>query len=235
MRYKQSVMGLGWAVFVPFTNMVVFTVIFTRVVPLETSVPYPLFAYAGLLAWNWLASSVQFATSSLTGNMALVTKVYFPRAVFPVSAVAVAWVDFVVASSLLVVLMLAYGVAPAPTAVLIPVVMVIQLALVLAVSLVAALGNVFFRDVRYLVTVLVPLWMFATPVVYPLEAADPSLQRILRLNPATPIVEAYRDLLFAGRLPPLGPLLATAAVSCLALAFAWRLHHRLEPRFAEMI
>lgn len=234
-RYKQSVMGVAWALLVPLSSMVVFTIVFTRVVPLETGVPYPVFAYAGLLVWTWLASSVQFATTSLTANIALVTKLYFPRAVLPLSAVVVGLVDLLVASLLLAGLFVVYGLAIPPTIFLAPLLLAVQFALVYALALLAALGNLFFRDVRYLVGVLLPLWMWATPVVYPLDAADPALQRILVLNPATPIVEGWRAILFEGRFPDLGGLAFTAGAAALGLVVAWRLFHRLEPTFAELI
>src|SRR5688572_8117993 len=96
LRYKQTVMGFGWAIFMPLLNTAVFSVIFTRVAPLDTAMPYPLYAYCGLLAWNFTASSLRFAVNSLTSNSSLVTKVYFPREIFPISAVAVSLVDFAV-------------------------------------------------------------------------------------------------------------------------------------------
>ena len=112
LRYKQTVMGFGWAIFMPLVNTAVFSVIFTRVAPLETGMPYPLFAYCGLLAWNFSASSFRFAVTSLTSNANLVTKVYFPREIFPISAVLVSLVDFASARSVLVGLMVYYQVAP---------------------------------------------------------------------------------------------------------------------------
>lgn len=234
-RYKQSVMGVGWALLVPLSSMLVFTVVFTRVIPLETDVPYPVFAYSGLLVWTWLASSVLFATTSLTGNMALVTKVYFPRAVLPLSAVLVSLVDLVVGSLLLLALLVGYGLPIPVTILFAPVLLLVQAVLIYAVALVVSLGNLFFRDVRYLVGVLVPLWMWVTPVVYPLEAADPGLRRLLALNPATPIVEGWRDILFDGRLPDPAGLGASAAVGVIGFLLAWRLFHKLEPSFAELI
>ena len=112
LRYKQAVMGFGWAIFMPLVNTVVFSVIFTRVAPLDTGMPYPLYAYCGLLAWNFSASSFRFAVNSLTANANLVTKVYFPREIFPISAVLVSLVDFAIGSVVLVGLMIYYQVAP---------------------------------------------------------------------------------------------------------------------------
>src|SRR5678815_3178435 len=108
LRYKQTVMGFGWAIFMPLVNTAVFSVIFTRVAPLQTDLPYPLFAYCGLVAWNFSASSLRFAVTSLTSNASLVTKVYFPREIFPISAVLVSLVDFLVGATVLVALMIYY-------------------------------------------------------------------------------------------------------------------------------
>src|SRR5216117_2914250 len=112
LRYKQTLMGFGWAIFMPLLNTAIFSVVFTRVAPLDTGVPYPVFAYCGLLAWNWFASSLRFAVTSLTSNANLVTKVYFPREILPFSAIAVAFVDFAVGSVVLVGLLAYYGIAP---------------------------------------------------------------------------------------------------------------------------
>src|SRR5688572_20848814 len=121
-RYKQTVMGFGWAIFMPLVNTAVFSVIFTRVAPIDVGIPYPLYAFCGLLTWNFFAASLRFSVTSLTSNPSLVTKVYFPREIFPFSAVAVAFVDFVVASSVLVALMAYYGVAITPLVAALPLV-----------------------------------------------------------------------------------------------------------------
>src|SRR4051794_7709396 len=120
LRYKQTVMGFGWAIFMPLVNTIVFSVIFTRVAPIDAGMPYPLFAYTGLFAWNFFASSLRFATSSLTSNPNLVSKVSFPREIFPFSATLVSLADFVVSSVVIVALMAYYRIAPTPAIALLP-------------------------------------------------------------------------------------------------------------------
>src|SRR5580765_5755032 len=165
-RYKQSVMGFGWAVFMPLVNTVLFSVIFTRVAPLKTDVPYPVFAYTGLLFWNCFASSLRFAVISLSSNAVLVTKIYFPREIFPFSAILVCLVDLAVGSTVLVALMVWYRV-PITAAILItPVLLLIQTVLMCGISLMLAMANLFLRDVKYLLEMVLSLWMFATSVVY---------------------------------------------------------------------
>src|SRR5436190_13906921 len=121
LRYKQTVMGFGWAVFMPVINTILFAVVFMRVAPNDVGVPYPLFAYTGLLAWNFFASSLRFSVSSLTANINLVAKVYFPREIFPFSAVIVSAVDFGVGSVVLLAMMAYYRVAPTPALLFLPV------------------------------------------------------------------------------------------------------------------
>src|SRR5207248_6462287 len=122
LRYKQTAMGFAWALLMPLLNTAIFSVVFMRVAPVHTRVAYPLFAYCGLLAWNFTASALRFAITSLTANTSLVTKVYFPREIFPFSAIAVSLVDFAVAATVLVAMMAYYGVAPTPTVAFLPLV-----------------------------------------------------------------------------------------------------------------
>src|SRR5215831_19264643 len=126
LRYKQTVMGFGWAIFMPLVNTAVFSVIFTRVTKLNTPVPYPVFAFCGLWVWNFFSSTLRFSVTSLTSNPNLVTKVYFPREIFPFAAVAVSFVDFAVASIVLAAMIAYYGVVPAPTLAFLPVIILVQ-------------------------------------------------------------------------------------------------------------
>jgi homopolymeric O-antigen transport system permease protein len=235
LRYKQTVMGFGWAVFMPLINTAIFTVVFTRVAPMETGLPYPLYAYSGLLAWNFMASSLRFAVVSLTGNANLVTKIYFPREVFPFSAVLVALVDTAIAALVLVPLMAWYGVGVSWTVVLLPIVVLVHMMFTAAVALLLAMGHLFYRDVKYLFDIVLSVAMFATSVVYPVDRIGGVLGHVLALNPVTTIIDAYRAVLLRGALPPAGPFIATAVISVLLLMTAWALFHRGEMAFAENI
>ena len=136
----------------------------------DTPVPYPLFAYCGLLAWNFTASALRFAVSSLTANTTLVTKVYFPREIFPFSAVAVSLVDFLVAATVLVAMMAYYRMAPTAALLCLPAIVLVQVAFTAALALLLAMANLFYRDVKYLFEVVLTVWMFASAVVYPVDA-----------------------------------------------------------------
>lgn len=235
LRYKQTIMGFGWAVFMPLLNTALFSVIFTRVAPLETSSPYPVWAYCGLAVWNFFASGVKFATNSLAGNMHLVTKVYFPREVLPVSAVLVSAVDFLVSSTVLAALMAWFGVVPGWALLFVPVLLVIQAMFTIAISLLLSMANVFYRDVKYLVEAIVTMWMFATSVVYPINMVGGRLGNVLALNPLTPLVDGYRAVILENRLPDAHGLGYTALISLSLFAFAWLTFHRAEFKFAENV
>jgi len=235
LRYKQTIMGFGWAIFMPLVNTAVFSVIFTRIAPLDTGLPYPLFAYCGLLTWNLSASAFRFSVNSLTSNSNLVTKVYFPREIFPVSAVLVCLVDFAVGSLVLVAMMAYYRIAPTWTIAALPVVVLVHLAFTIAVSLLLAMANLYYRDVKYLFELVIMVWMFATSVVYPIRLVGGTMARLASLNPMTPIIEAYRDVLLRGRLPDPVGFTATAVMSFVVLAIAWVAFHRAEFEFAERI
>src|SRR5262245_22502653 len=167
LRYKQTVMGFGWAIFMPLLNTAVFSVIFTRVAPIDTVVPYPLFAYCGLWVWNFFASALRFSVTSLTSNTNLVTKVYFPREIFTFSSVLVCFVDFVVGASVLIALMLWYEVPLTLSLLWLPLVIATQLVFTCAIALLVSMGNLFYRDVKYLFEVIITVWMFSTSVIYP--------------------------------------------------------------------
>lgn len=235
LRYKQTVMGFGWAIFMPVINTVIFSLVFMRIAPIETNVPYPLFAFCGLLGWNFFASSLRFAVNSLTSNVNLVTKVYFPREIFPVSAVVVSFVDFIVGASVLVLLMAYYGTPISAALLFLPAVVIVQLAFTLGIALLLAMGNLFYRDVKYLFEVVITVWMFATAVVYPIHLVGGQIGQLLLANPMTPILEAYRSVLLRGELPALAPFAGAATVSLATLGVAWLLFHRAEFRFAECI
>jgi ABC-type polysaccharide/polyol phosphate export permease len=235
LRYKQTVMGFGWAVFMPLVNTAVFSVIFTRVARIEAPVPYPLFAFCGFLFWNFFASSLRFSVSSLTGNSNLVTKIYFPREIFPFSAVLVCLVDLAVGSTVLIGLMLYYGVAVTPALLFLPVVLAVLLAFTTGLALLLAMSNLYYRDVKYLFEVVITFWMFATSVVYPVEGVGGRLGQLLAANPMTQLIEACRAVLLYGRLPAAGPFTATAVLSILVLFAGWQVFHRAEFTFAENI
>jgi lipopolysaccharide transport system permease protein len=235
LRYKQTAMGFGWALLMPLLNTAIFSIVFMRVAPVRTRVPYPLFAFCGLLVWNFTASALRVAVTSLTANTNLVTKVYFPREIFPFSAVAVSLVDFGVASTVLVAMMAYYHVPPRLTLTLLPAIILVQAAFTTAMALLLSMANLFYRDVKYLFEVALTVWMFASAVVYPVDGVAGWAGTLIRANPMTAIVEAYRSVLLYGTPPDPVSFGSAAALSVVLLPLAWLLFHRSEFTFAEHI
>lgn len=235
LRYKQTAMGVAWATVMPLVNTALFSVIFTRVARVDVQIPYPLFAFMGLLAWNFFASSLKFSSVSLTGNLALVTKVYFPREIFPLSAVLVCMVDTLVASVVLIALMGYYHVFTPATLPWLPLVMAVHVAFTIGCALLLAMANVFYRDVKYLFDIGLMVWMFATSVLYPVSQVAGRAGALMRANPMTAIIDGYRDVLFFGTSPVTLGFVLTAAFSALLLGAAWLIFHRAEYTFAEHI
>ena len=235
LRYKQAVMGIGWAILMPVTYTLIFTLVFARVVKLQTGMPYPLYAYVGLLSWNLFASSVRFSVNALVANSGLITKVYFPREVLPFSVVLVSLLDFAVGAVILAGLLVYYHAGLHPQIVLLPLILVIHIAFTAAIALLVSMGNLFYRDVKYLIEIVLTFWMFATSVVYPVSRFGGRLATLLALNPMTPIIEAYRSVLIRGEWPAPGPLALAAAISLALLLVCWLGFHRAESQFAERI
>jgi lipopolysaccharide transport system permease protein len=235
LRYKQTLMGAAWAVFMPLVNTAIFSVIFTRVAPISTGVPYPVYAFSGLLVWNAFSSSLRFAVVSLTSNSNLVTKLYFPREIFPLSAVIVTLLDSVLASLVLVALMVYYHVAVSPFIALLPLVLVVQICFTCAMALVLSMANLFFRDVKYLFEIAIAIWMFATSVVYPVDMVHGRLGAVLRLNPMTPLIDAFRATVIGGFSLHVEAFAIASAVSVVGLLVSWLVFHRAEFTFAENI
>lgn len=237
-RYKQSVLGIGWAIFVPLSMMLIFTLIFTKVVPVKTDIPYAIFAYCGLLPWQFFSSGTSGAANSLVANRGIVTKIYFPAEVLPLSSIIVSFVDFLVGSLGFVGLMVyflltGHDITISWTVFLVVIVLLVQIFFTLGVGFSLAMGNLFFRDVRYVYSVIISLWMFGSSVIYPMKVANPKIQMMLNLNPMTPILDSYRDVLLRGKLPDWSGLGYSAFVSVILLFISWVIFYKLQYKFAE--
>lgn len=244
-RYKQSLLGIAWAVLLPLTMMLVFTFVFTRAIDarslIAVDMPYALFAYLGLVPWAFFATGLNGCVASLVANRNLVTKVYFPREVFPLSCVASAFVDFCIAMSVVVALMVYFHVSGEwtltlhPTVLFLPVVVCVQVALMVGLGMLLAAGNLFYRDVRHIFSVSIQLLMFVSNVVVPVPETDSIVSRLLWYNPMIPIIGAYRDCIIHGRLPDAGAFAYASMVALAALVVGWSCFRRASPRFAECI
>jgi len=239
-RYKQSLLGIVWAMFIPVSMTLLFSFVFTKVVTVKTDVPYLIFAYCGLLPWQFFSSATTSATNSLVANRSLVTKIYFPSEVFPLSSIIASFVDFLMGWFVLVGLMIYFSFTGSSimvswTTILVVAVIFAQVLFTAAVSFFLSMGNLFFRDVRYIYGVVITLWMFASSVVYPMKVSNPKLQTILNLNPMTPILDAYRDVLLRGKLPDFNTLGYATIVSVALFLIGWVVFYKMQYKFAEKV
>jgi lipopolysaccharide transport system permease protein len=216
-RYKQTAIGVAWAVLQPLAMMVVFTVLFGKLASIPSEgVPYPLFALAGLLPWQLFSRVISESTNSLVADQRLITRVYFPRIIVPVATTIAAIADFVIAGGLLVALMFFYGVIPSAAVIWLPVFVLLMVVTALGIGLWLSALNVEYRDVRHTVPFLIQFWFFVTPVVYPSRLVPEPWQVLYGLNPMVGVIEGFRwALLGVGQGP--SPMLTVSALIAISL------------------
>lgn len=235
-RYRQTVLGAAWAVIQPFTTMVVFSLVFGRLAGMPSDgVPYPVFAYAGLVPWTYFAAGVSQGAGSLVGSQSLLTKVYFPRLIVPLGAVVVPLVDAAVALAMLAVVMAWYGVAPGLAVLWLPAFTVLAIAAAAAAAVGLAALNVKYRDVRFVVPFLVQFWLFVTPVAYPTSLVPEQWRWLYALNPMATVVEGYRWALTGTPAPTPGMLGASTVAVAIAAWAGLRYFRRTEHVFADVL
>jgi lipopolysaccharide transport system permease protein len=192
-RYKQTALGVAWVLLQPLITMGVFSFLFGGLLKVPSGgVPYPVFAYAALLPWNYFAAALTRSSTSLVGSANLITKVYFPRLIVPLSAVVSGLMDFAVGFLVLIVLMICYGISPTPAMALMPPLVLLATLTALAFGLWLSALNVRYRDINYLAPFLVQIWMYATPVIYGTTLIPERFRFLLALNPMTVVVEGFR-------------------------------------------
>jgi lipopolysaccharide transport system permease protein len=235
-RYKQTVLGVAWALLQPFVAMVIFTVFFGHLIGVSSDgVPYPLFAYAGLLPWTYFANAATNSSESLVANANLISKVYFPRLVIPLAGVGSGLVDLAIGFGLFILLLVAFGVSPTPRLVLLPLLVVVVILAALSVGIWLSALNVQYRDVRYAIPFLIQVWMFATPVVYPASIVPAEFRPLYGLNPIAGVVEGFRWALLGSTdldVRLLGVSLGIILVMLVSGLFYFR---RMERNFADVV
>ncbi len=238
LRYRQTAIGVLWVVLQPLIGAGLFTFIFGSVAKLSTGsdkVPYFAFSFAGLMVWNVFAQILQKASDSMVGNAHLVSKIYFPRMILPLSTIYGVLLDFAVASTLMIALMVIYGIPPHVGLLFLPVALFMAILMALGIGLWAASLNVTFRDVKYVIPVFINFLMWATPVAYAVSALPPAAQAVVNFNPMAGVVESFRWAALGTPVQNWGSVVYSAVASILLFIFGAMMFQRTERRFADVI
>jgi len=234
-RYKQTVLGVAWAVIQPLTTMLIFTLIFGRLAQIPSDgIPYPIFVFSGLLAWNFFSSAVSSGGTSMVGAGGMISKVYFPRLVIPMSSIGVSVIDFLVSLVILIVMMFIYSLAPSWQIVFFPVFAFGLMVAAIGVSTWLTAITVVYRDFRFVIPFMIQIWMYLTPVIYPVSFIPEQWRWLIYLNPVLGWVDGIRATLLG---EPIDWLAAgiSGVLTAAILVFGLRYFERAERRFADVI
>ena len=235
-RYKQTLLGASWAILQPFLTMVVFSIFFGNLAKVPSDgVPYPIFSYTALIPWTLFSKALQDASRSLVANSHMITKVYFPRMILPLSSVMAGVVDFLIAFVVLLGMMVFYNIFPTVNVLVLPLFLLLALVTAVGVGLWLSALNVLFRDINYVLPFLTQFWMFLTPVAYPSSMVPSEWQVIYALNPMTGVVEGFRWALLGTGQPP-GIMTLVSSITAVVLLISGMFYfRRMERLFADMV
>lgn len=235
-RYRQSVFGMAWAILRPVATVLVFTLVFSYIAKFPSDgIPYPLFVFGALLPWTLLSSALGAGVPSLSNQANLVAKIYFPREILPLSAILASAVDFVIAAAIFLVLLFVYQVEITWNILYVIPILLIELALLVGMVLLLAMGNVWFRDFSHAIALLVQFWMYLTPIIYPYSMVPEKYLWLYNLNPMVGVVESFRSVVLKGGEPDFGLLGISLAMSLVLLVVGYALFKEREFQFADVI
>jgi lipopolysaccharide transport system permease protein len=235
-RYKQTVLGATWAIIQPVFTMVVFSLFFGRLAKIPSDgIPYPLFAYAALVPWTFFANGLSQSSNSLVGSAELITKVYFPRLIIPVSSILSGLIDFAIAFAVFILMALYYGIYPTISILLLPFLLLLGFTTALGVGLWLSALNVRFRDVRYIIPFLTQFWLFATPIAYPSSLLSEPWKTIYGINPMVGVVEGFRWALLGTETAPGAMIFVSSLVALCLLVSGVFYFKRVEKYFTDVI
>lgn len=235
-RYKQTLLGAGWAIIQPFFTMVVFSLFFGKLAKMPSdNIPYPIFSFAALVPWTFFSNGLNQASNSLVGSANLITKVYFPRLAIPLASVLVGFVDFVLSFIVLIGMMFYFGLTPTINIVWLPFLLVLIIVISLGVALWLSALNVKFRDVKYVIPFLTQIWMFATPIAYPSSLLKQPWKTVYGINPMVGVVEGFRWALLGTKTSP-GPIVIVSSVMSIVVLVTGAIYFRsMEKNFADLV
>lgn len=235
-RYRQTLLGVAWAVLQPLAFMLIFTLVFAKFGQISSDgAPYALFSYTGLVPWTFFATALTLCVNSVAANMSLVKKIYFPREVFPLGVVIGCVVDFAIAAGLMAVLLLIYRYPVGRQLVWLPWLIGIELLCIISLGLLVAALNVFYRDIKYIVPLGVQLGMFITPVIYSVSQVPERFRGWYMLNPMAVVIDGMRRVILQGRPPEFGITLLSTGIVTVACVLAYAYFKRVEVKFADLI
>ncbi len=235
-RYKQAALGAAWAIIQPLFTMIIFTLFFGRLAGLPSEdIPYPLFSFCALVPWTYFAGTLGLAGNSLVSNANLVTKVYFPRVLLPAATVISGMLDFLIGSLFLVLMMFYYHIKPGWPLVFVPMFVLNMMLLALGISMLLAAFNVRYRDVKYALPFIIQIWLFVTPIIYPVTFLPARYQRVLAFNPMAGIVEGLRACLFSTHPMPWKLVGISWAVTVVLLILGAVYFRKTEKTFADIV
>jgi lipopolysaccharide transport system permease protein len=235
-RYKQSLLGIAWAVLQPLLLMLMFIFIFATLLGVSTEgMPRPIFYYSGLLSWTFFSTSLSFAIPSMVENAPLIRKIYFPRELFPISSVLASFVDFLIAAVIFLGMMVYFHTPFTVHMLFVVPIVLIQIIFTLGICFFASAINVYYRDVRYALPLLIQMWMYASPVIYPMSQVPDRLKAFYLLNPMAGIIDGYRNVLVKGMSPDFYYLGVAAAGSLVLFALCYLYFKRIEMTFADVV
>lgn len=236
-RYKQSVIGFSWAIIQPLSLMLIFTFVFGKVVKIEeNNLNYSILVFSALLPWNFFSKSIVYASNSLVSNRLLVTKVYFPKEVLPISLIIANIIDFFVGFLFLILLMFYYQVGLSFNLLFLIPIFIIQLFFTLGISLLLSALNVFYRDVASALPLIIQVWMYSCPIIYSKNIIpDQYIDFYMILNPLSPIIEAYKDIIVRSSTPNLFYLSISTLITILLNLVVYNFFKKSEKSFADII
>ncbi len=235
-RYKQTVIGAAWTVIQPLVTVVIFTLVFQNFAKMPSDgIPYPLFSFTALLPWNFFAKALNSSILSLVGNANLITKVYFPRLVLPISAILSGLIDFGISFLFLLGMMIWFGFMPGWGVLAVPLFLLLAVLTALSIGLWLAVINVRYRDIGQATSFFIQLWLFVSPVAYPLSVVPEKWRLLYSFNPMTGVIEGFRWALLGNPMPSLVPIAISIAMVIALLFGGIRFFRRMEETFADVV